>query len=113
MKNRTETGQSFKQGSLGKLPRDDVRYWKKRLKKRSYKSKGSRVEVKEWQIRLFSAGAEEWFNLGTQNQAKAAQKARDIYINLRANAMEDTVKKFNFKPVKKTDISTILALNMA
>jgi integrase len=45
-------------------------------------------------VRLFHAGRENWFNLGTANQAVAAIKARDIYIFLKANGWEATFAKF-------------------
>ncbi|WP_156817076.1 hypothetical protein [Rubritalea marina] len=108
MKNRTETGQWNKQGTAVKLGKDDVRYWKSRLKKRSYKSGGKTVEIKEWQVRLFSGSSEEWFNLGTQNQAAAARHARDIYLHLRANGMAETVARFKAKPQEETKVSTFL-----
>lgn len=107
MKNRTETGQWNKQGTAVKLGKDDVRYWKSRLKKRSYKSGGKTVEIKEWQVRLFSGSSEEWFNLGTQNQAAAARQARDIYLHLRANGMAETVARFKAKPQEETKVSTL------
>ncbi|MFD2255308.1 tyrosine-type recombinase/integrase [Luteolibacter algae] len=107
MKNRTETGQWNKQGTAVKLGKDDVRYWKSRLKKRSYKSGGKTVEIKEWQVRLFSGSSEEWFNLGSQNQSAAARKARDIYLFLRANGMAETVARFKAKPEEETKVSTL------
>lgn len=47
-----------------------------------------------WQVRLFQAGHEAWFNLGTANQAAAAAKARDIYVCLKANGWDATLAKF-------------------
>jgi len=93
MKNRTETGQSSLKG------KDDIRYWKKRLKKRSYLVRGQKVEVKEWQVRLYESGHDVWFNLESENQNDAAQKARKIYRFLKANGMENTVATFKPKTV--------------
>ena len=84
-----------------------MRYWKSRLKKRTYKSRGQSVEIKDWQTRLFSGSREEWFNLVTQNPTLAAQKARDIYMHLKANGMPATVAKFKVKPEEETKVSTL------
>ncbi len=107
MKNRTETGQRSNQRTSVAYGKDDMRYWKTRIKKRTYKTGTQNVEIKEWQVRLFSAGAEEWFNLGTQNQSAAAKTARDIYLYLRANGMEETIARFKLKPVETVKVSTL------
>lgn len=107
MKNRTETGQSTDQGTITRLGKDDVRYWKNRLKKRSYQSSGKSVQVKEWQVRLHSGKSEEWFNLGTQNQSAAAKKARDIYLYLRANGLVATREKFKAKHEEEVKVATL------
>lgn len=99
MKNRTETGQCSKRQTPNRLGKDDVRYWKKRLKKRSYSAGGEKIEIKEWHVRLFQGGREEWFNLETENQSVAAQKARDIYRSVKANGMENAVQEFKPKIV--------------
>ena len=107
MKNRTETGQKNKQRTSVKFGKDDARYWKSRIKKRSYKSGGKIIEIKEWQVRLHASGSEVWFNLGTQNQSAAAKKARDIYLYLRANGMKEAVAKFKAKSAEKVNLLTL------
>jgi len=108
VKNRTETGQSSARKSKSKLGKDDVRYWKQRLKKRSYSAGGEKFEIKEWQVRLYSGGREEWFNLESENQSAAAQKAREIYRFLKANGMEETVATFKPKAVvEKSEALTL------
>lgn len=106
MKHRTETGQKSTLRTFTKFGKDDVRYWKNRLKRRSYKNGGVRCEIKEWQVRLHSRGAEEWFNLGTQNRNAAAKKARDIYLFMRSNGMAEAIAQFKTKPLEKWEITT-------
>jgi hypothetical protein len=95
IENRTETGQSIavKKSSL---PKTHQGYWGSRLRKRSYPAPNGKnlIEIPVWQVRLFHAGRENWFNLGTANQTVAAIKARDIYVFLKANGWEATLAKF-------------------
>jgi integrase len=97
--NRTETGQQI--GSLPvkkrtKLPKTHQDHWFSKLKKRSYLTPDGKteIEIPTWQVRLFHAGKEGWFNLGTANQAAAAVKARDIYVFLKANGWDAALLKF-------------------
>ena len=98
-KNRTETVQLNSEGSLRRrrrLPKTHQDYWHSRIRKRSYPAADGRteIEIPVWQVRLFHAGKEGWFNLGTANQAAAAIKARDIYVFLKANGWEAALVKF-------------------
>ncbi|MBU6402460.1 MAG: hypothetical protein KGS61_19240 [Verrucomicrobia bacterium] len=70
-------------------------YWVSRLRKRGYVDRhGQFVEVPDWQVRLWKAGRETWFNLGTANQAAAARKAKDLFTFLQANGWEATLARF-------------------
>jgi integrase len=104
--NRTETGQKRSLSGVPKkvrLSKDHQDFWLRKLKRRSYSSNGKRVEIPEWQVRLFLDGREDWFNLGTTNRAAASVKARDIWLNLRAHGWEDTLAKFKPSgPAKET-----------
>lgn len=107
---RTETGQ--KNGGrlpstiIRGLPKDHADYWRGKLRKRRYSDgNGRSVEVPELQVRLFLAGKESWFNLGTANQAAAAVKARDIYVHLRAHGWESTLARFKPKAAEKLDVT--------
>jgi len=99
--NRTETGQSISRRK-GKLPKTHQDYWLSRLRKRTYLAPDGRTEIviPTWQVRLFQAGKEGWFNLGTANQAAAAVKARDTFVFLKANGWEAALAKF--KPESET-----------
>jgi integrase len=96
---RTETGQTTGQTAKPKLAKrlsaTHADYWKGKLRKRtSYGREGQTKEIPEWQVRLFHAGKEGWFNLATPNADAAAPKARDIFVYLRANGWDATNAKF-------------------
>jgi integrase len=97
--NRTETGQQNGQQPSrrrGKLPKTHQDYWLGRLRKRTYLAPNGKteIEIPTWQVRLFLAGKEGWFNLDTANQAAAAIKARDTYVFLKANGWDAALAKF-------------------
>lgn len=52
------------------------------------------MEIPTWQIRMKKAGRDGWFNLGTPNQASAANNAKEIFVFLDANGWEATLAKF-------------------
>ncbi len=97
--NRTETGQYTERRApkrRGKLPKTHQDYWLSRLRKRTYTAPDGKteIEIPTWQVRLFHAGQESWFNLGTANQATAAVEARNRYVFLKANGWNATLAKF-------------------
>jgi integrase len=110
---RTETGQEIQavapvrpSGRKRALPKDHSDHWSKKLKKRTWRTPdGVVAEIPEWQVRLFNAGREGWFNLGTANKAAAAVKARDIHEHLRAHGWELTLEKF--KPGREEQKSVV------
>ena len=107
---RTATGQTTAAPVVPKvirsLPRDHTDYWRGKLKKRRYADRGGHlVEVPEWQVRVFHAGKEGWFNLDTANRGAAAVKARDIYVHLRNHGWDDTLAKFKPKGEEKLDVT--------
>ena len=109
-KTRTETGQTNSNPpstkTIKSLPKDHADYWGGRLKKRSYSSRqGAVVEVPEWQVRMFHAGKEDWFNLGTANKAAASVKARDIYVQLKNHGWDATLAKHKPKATEKLDVT--------
>lgn len=79
-----------------RLPKTHQDYWVGRLRKRTYLASDGEtsIQIPTWQVRLFHAGREGWFNLGTANQAAAAVKARDIYVYLKANGWDAALAKF-------------------
>jgi len=63
-------------------PKTDVRYWRPRLFKHSRRVNGKTYVDNSWTVRIGHANRQERFALGTSSRAEAAQKARDIYLDL-------------------------------
>jgi integrase len=106
--NRTETGQTKSPMKGSRLAKTHQDYWRPRLKRRSYIGRdGVRVEIPEWQVRMFYLTREAWFNLGTANQSAAAVKARDIYVSLVSLGWNATLAKFKPDPVEKADVASV------
>ncbi len=83
-------------------------FWKSRLVRRTYRDNGGRmVQMPEWHVRIAEAGRRGWFNLDTPNQAKAAEKARDIYVSLVSAGWDVTVTRFKPSPTRKADVCTL------
>jgi integrase len=107
-KNRTVTGQTAKVLRSSRLSKTHQDYWKGRLRRRSYKDRsGHRVEIPEWQVRMFHLGREAWFNLETANQAAAANKARDVYVSLVSIGWAATLAKFKPDPLLKASVCSV------
>jgi integrase len=106
--NRTVTGQTNLEGKPSRLPKTHQDYWKAKLKRRSYVDRdGSRVQIPEWQVRMFHLGKEAWFNTDTANQAGAAIKARDIYLSLISRGWESTNATYKPDPLAKAGYCTV------
>ena len=107
-KNRTVTGQTTEVATKTRAPKTHQDHWKPRLKRRTYTDRnGTRVEIPEWQVRMFYQGREAWFNLETANQAAAAIKARDIYVSLVGKGWGETVAKYKPTPADKAEVCTV------
>lgn len=106
--NRTVTGQTKESVKNSRLSKTHQDYWRPRLKRRSYVGRdGKRVEVPEWQVRMFYLAKEAWFNLGSANHAAAAVKARDIYVSLISTGWDNTLARYKPDPLVKADICTV------
>ncbi|MBU6400668.1 MAG: hypothetical protein KGS61_10140 [Verrucomicrobia bacterium] len=101
--NRTETGQTTGQTTppaatrrKTKLPKTHQDCWLSRLRKRTYRARDGKtdIEIPTWQVRLFHAGREGWFNTDTANQTAAAVRARDAFLFLKANGWDAMLAKF-------------------
>lgn len=107
-KNRTVTGQTNQNEKSLRLSKTHQDYWKARLKRRSYTDRGGkRVQIPEWQVRMFHLGQEAWFNTDTPNQAAAAIKARDIYLSLISTGWEATNATYKPNPAAKADYAAV------
>lgn len=78
-----------------RLSKTHVDYWKSAIFKPTYRVKeGARNEVGLFSIRLSMHGRRELFALNTANAAEAAEKARTIWMRLRATGWESTLREF-------------------
>ena len=112
IKDRTMTGQTTGQtnspAKAARLAKTHQDYWKTKIKRRTYVGRdGKRVEIPEWQVRMFHLGQESWFNLDTANQAVATIKARDIYLSLISTGWEATNATYKPDPLIKAEICTV------
>lgn len=107
--NRTATGQTNPAAPAAvRLAKTHQDYWKARLRRRSYVDrKRRRVEIPEWQVRMFHLGREGWFNLDTANQVAAAAKARDIYLSLVSQGWDATEAKFKPSSIASDSACTV------
>lgn len=106
--NRTETGQTASLARAFRLAKTHQDYWKARLRRRSYVGRdGVRVEIPEWQVRMFHLNREAWFNLDTANQAIAAIKARDIYVALVSTGWDAALVRFKPSPLLRVSVCTV------
>jgi len=90
---------------MSRLPKSHLDYWKKRIRKRVYRSRaGEKRIVPEWQIRFHFRGKVIWFQLHTTDRDKAARKAREVSHYLMEHGAESAIAKFKHPMiVSKTD----------
>lgn len=107
-KDRTLTGQTKPELRSSRFAKTRQDYWKTKLRRRSYTGRdGKRVEIPEWQVRMFYQAQESWFNLKTANQSAAAIKARDIYLSLVSQGWAHTLAKHKPDPLAKAEMCTV------
>ena len=75
----------------------DVRYWQCAIFQPTYTRDGERCSVSDWAVKIQHAGQRETFSLGTPNKAAAANKAREIFLSLRAAGWAETLAQFKPK----------------
>jgi hypothetical protein len=69
-----------------KFPKTDIRYWEGKV---AFQTPASRT----YSVQLQHAKHRSWINLGTPNKAQAAVEARKLYLDLRANGWEETLRR--------------------
>lgn len=101
-------GHSAEKASRGHgFGKTDVRYWRTRLFRSSYKRGDERREVADWCMKLAHAGRRETLNLRTPNQAAAAQKAADIYRQLVGEGWDAVLMQWKPKAVLSAKPATV------
>src|SRR6476660_6245156 len=69
-----------------KFPKTEVRCWEGKI---AFQTPASRTDS----VQLQHAKHRAWINLGTPNKAQAAVEARKLYLDLRANGWEETLRR--------------------
>ena len=80
--------------------KSDERYWQSKVE---FWNKSDKL----YSVRLAHKGHREVFKLHTANKKQAAQKARDIYLSLKANGWDSTFEKFKPKEAETITSPTI------
>jgi len=76
------------------FPKNDVRYWEKKV---AFQTPASRT----YSVQIQHANRRAWINLGTANKAQAAFEARRLYEELRANGWDETLRRRKGVPAEK------------
>jgi integrase len=99
MGNQSKSEQTDKNGNkmATTYSKSDERYWTNRVEFWQRKVAGEVVTDKAYSSRLSHDKKREVFQLHTANKKAAAQKARDIYLSLKANGWKSTLEKFKPK----------------
>jgi hypothetical protein len=69
-----------------KFPKTDVRYWEQKV---AFQSPASRT----YSVQIQVARRRSWLSLGTANKAQAAIEARKLYMQLKANGWNETMRR--------------------
>jgi integrase len=68
------------------FPKTDVRYWERKV---AFQTPASRT----YSVQIQHARHRSWIGLGTANKAQAAWEARQLYLSLRANGWDETMRR--------------------
>jgi len=103
-KSGANVAQKFPLGRLSKTHRD---FWYARVFKRARKQADKVLEAPDWCARIQFNGRREIFNLQCSNRAVAADRAKDIYVNLAANGWDAVMEKFKPAPAPRIVSPTV------
>jgi Phage integrase family len=90
----------------GRYAKTDVRYWEKSIFQPTYTHDGAVRKVGEWAAKIQHLGRRETFPLVNANKARAAARAKEIYLSLRSAGWDATLAKFKPKAAP-TAVSTV------
>ena len=76
------------------LSKTDLRYWRKKVFQRSYRTTAGITVAPDYWVQLQHAGRREKINLRDDNAESAAAKARKVYLSLLAVGWEKTLQRF-------------------
>jgi integrase len=101
-------GEVAEQPQKEQVSRTHSAYWKSRIFRDGYTRKGERILAPDYSVRIQHAGRRETFALATPVVAKAADKAKVIYVYLLANGWDATLAKFKPQPLAPaTKVATV------
>lgn len=92
---------------IGRLSPTHLDHWKDRVFLATYKRKGKKHTTADYSCKIQFAGRRESFPLHTPNQDKAAQKARDIYLDVVRKGWDEGLKIHKPKPVVAPTVLTV------
>lgn len=81
----------------GRYAKTDVRYWEKSIFQPTYTQDGVIRKVGQWAAKIQHLGRRETFPLVNANKARAAVRAKEIYLSLRSAGWDATLAKFKPK----------------
>src|SRR5439155_9069403 len=90
----------------GRHSRTDLRYWEKAIFQPTYTRNGQVRKVGEWAAKIQHLGRRETFPLINANKARAAARAKEIYLSLKSAGWDATLAKFKPKAAP-TAVSTV------
>jgi integrase len=81
-------------------PKTDTRYWERKV---AFQTPASRT----YSVQIQHARHRAWIGLGTANKAQAAFEARQLYLALKANGWDETMRRRRGDPIEKRSDVTI------
>jgi integrase len=81
----------------GRHSKTDLRYWERAIFQPTYTRYGQVRKVGEWAAKIQHLGRRETFSLGSANKARAASRAKEIYLSLQGAGWDATLAKFKPK----------------
>jgi integrase len=98
---------SSKQDISGRLSPTHLSYWQGRVFQPTYKRDGVTRKTAHFSCKIQFAGHRESFPLHTANRDDAAQKARDIYVDIVRNGWDAALKTHKPKPIVALPVLTV------
>ena len=92
---------------IGRLSPTHLDHWKERVFLGTYKRKGKKHKTADYSCKIQFAGRRESFPLRTANKEEAAQKARDIYLDVVRKGWDEALKIHKPKPVVAPTVLTV------
>lgn len=111
MKNQDSSKRKSKSGNemaTTSHPKSDERHWQNRVNFYKHTNQAGTVTTdKTYSIRISHKGKRHVFQLHTANKKAAGKKARDIYLSLKSNGWDETLKRYTPKSKIATNEPTV------